>query len=267
MKTARCRFMVPIPKVHDLSVLNERLMACCLERLDALEQGERAAALLADLDALRDLPGAPFEACEHVPGRVSSTALVRYRLVDYSAPAVHAHKKVTIKGYVDRVEIALGAEIVAHHRRSYVRGDVVYDPLHYLSLLERKPGALDQAAPLRGWKLDPAFDALRRLLEARFGPRGKREYIQVLRLLEDFPERQVTGRGAGRGEAPPDRLRCRQAPAAGAHREAARASRPVALSAPAPALRRRHPGRRLCLPARRRRRPWLRPPASCSNIT
>ncbi len=88
--------------------------------------------------------------------------------------------------------LALGAEIVARHRRSYVRGDVVYDPLHYLSLLERKPGALDQAAPLRGWKLDPAFDTLRRLLEARFGPRGKREYIQVLRLLEDFPERQVT---------------------------------------------------------------------------
>ena len=114
VKTARRKFLVPIPKVHDLSVLNERLTARCLERLDALEQGERAAALLADLDALRDLPGAPFEACEHVPGRVSSTALVRYRLVDYSAPAVHAHKKVTIKGYVDRVEIALGAEIVAH---------------------------------------------------------------------------------------------------------------------------------------------------------
>ena len=91
----------------------------------------------------------------------------------------------------DRVEIALGAEIGARHRRSYVRGDVVYDPLHYLSLLEKKPGALDQAAPLRGWKLDPAFDPLRRLLEARFGPRGKREYIQVLRLHEDLPQRQV----------------------------------------------------------------------------
>ncbi len=192
VKTARRRFMVPIPKVHDLSVLNERLLARCLEHLDALEAGERAPALLADLDALRDLPAVPFEACEHMPGQISSTALVRYRLVDYSAPAVHAHKKVTIKGYVDRVEIALGAEIVARHRRSYVRGDVVYDPLHYLSLLEKKPGALDQAAPLRGWKLDPAFGTLRRLLEARFGPRGKREYIQTLRLLEDFPERQVT---------------------------------------------------------------------------
>ena len=77
--------------------------------------------------------------------------------------------KLTVKGYVERVEIALGAEIVARHRRSYVRGDVVYDPLHYLSLLERKPGALDQAAPLRGWRLNPAFDTLHRLLEARFG--------------------------------------------------------------------------------------------------
>ena len=57
--------------------------------------------------------------------------------------------------------------------------------------IQKKPGALDQAAPLRGWKLDPAFGTLRRLLEARFGPRGKREYIQVLRLHEDFPERQV----------------------------------------------------------------------------
>ena len=191
VKTARRWFMVPIPKVHDLSVLNERLLARCLEWLDALEAGGQAAALLADLDALRDLPAVPFEACEHVPGQISSTALVRYRLVDYSAPAAHAHKKVMVKGYVDRVEIALGAEIVARHRRSYVRGDVVYNPLHYLSLLEKKPGALDQAAPLRGWKLDPAFDTLRRLLEARFGPRGKREYIQVLRLHEDFPEPQV----------------------------------------------------------------------------
>ena len=88
VKTARRRFMVPIPKVHDLSVLNERLLARCLERLDALEAGGQAAALLADLEALRDLPAVPFEACEHVPGQISSTALVRYRLVDYSAPVL-----------------------------------------------------------------------------------------------------------------------------------------------------------------------------------
>ncbi|MDP6885240.1 MAG: IS21 family transposase, partial [Rhodospirillales bacterium] len=62
----------------------------------------------------------------------------------------------------------------------------VFDPLHYLSLLERKINALDQAAPLAGWVLPPAFGDLRRLLEARMGKKGKREYVQVLRLVETF---------------------------------------------------------------------------------
>ncbi len=99
VKITRRTFMVPIPRVPDLEALNAQLTARCLERLGTLEQGDKAAALLADLDALRDLPAAPLEACEHMPGQVSSTALVRYRLVDYSAPAIHAHKKVTVKGY------------------------------------------------------------------------------------------------------------------------------------------------------------------------
>jgi transposase len=192
VKTARRKFFVPIPRVTELAVLNEQLLAGCLERLDSLEGGERAAALMADLEALRGRPAVPFEACEQRAGRASSTALVRYRLVDYSVPVAYAHREVMINGYVERVEIACGQEIVARHPRSYERGTVIYDPLHYLALLEKKPGALEQAAPLKDWKLDPAYTELCRLLEARFGHRGKREYIQVLRLLEDFPEPQVT---------------------------------------------------------------------------
>jgi len=53
-------------------------------------------------------------------------------------------------------------------------------------LLEQKPGALDQAAPLQDWDLPDQFAHLRRLLEARMSNRGKREFIQVLRLLEIF---------------------------------------------------------------------------------
>jgi hypothetical protein len=56
--------------------------------------------------------------------------------------------------------------------------------LHYLALIETKPGALDQAAALQDWALPPVFQHLRHLLEARMGNRGKREFIQVLRLLE-----------------------------------------------------------------------------------
>jgi hypothetical protein len=68
-----------------------------------------------------------------------------------------------------------------------------FEPLHYLELLEQKTRALDQAAPLVGWQLPDCFLTLRRLLEARLGKPGSREYIQVLRLLETFALEQVTG--------------------------------------------------------------------------
>ena len=80
----------------------------------------------------------------------------------------------------------LAAEEIARHPRSYDKEDFVFNPLHYLALLERKVGALDQAAPLAGWALPEEFATLRRLLEARMGKPGKREFVQVLRLMEVF---------------------------------------------------------------------------------
>jgi uncharacterized protein YecE (DUF72 family) len=69
---------------------------------------------------------------------------------------------------------------------------VVFDPLHYLALLEQKTRALDQAAPLVGWQLPECFAQLRRLLEARLNKHGSREYVQVLRLMESFAVEEVT---------------------------------------------------------------------------
>ena len=42
------------------------------------------------------------------------------------------------------------------------------------------------AAPLADWDLPPEFQTLRRLMEARMLKAGRREYVQVLRLLEAF---------------------------------------------------------------------------------
>jgi hypothetical protein len=67
----------------------------------------------------------------------------------------------------------------------------VCDPLHYLALIEQKPNALDQARPLQNWALPDQFDHLRRLMEARMANRGKREFVQVLRLMEVFEQEQV----------------------------------------------------------------------------
>ena len=50
---------------------------------------------------------------------------------------------------------------------------------------------MDQAAPLRHWDLPEEFATLRRLLESRMGPRGKREFVQVLQLMESFRPEEV----------------------------------------------------------------------------
>jgi transposase len=186
---ARRNFLVPIPVVASFAELNAHLEQRCLERLDhrvrghAETIGER---LVRDLAALQVRPPVPYEACDRRPGRVSSLALVRYERNDYSVPTAYGHRAVLVRGYVDEVVIACGTEIIARHPRCYAREDVILDPLHYLALLEQKTGALDQAAALQGWALPETFATLRRLLEARMGKAGKRDYVQVLRLLETF---------------------------------------------------------------------------------
>jgi hypothetical protein len=144
------------------------------------------ARMTADLAAFRAAPAGLFEPCEKRPGRVSSTSLVRYRSNDYSVPTRFAHREVMVKGFVDRVVITSEGEIIADHPRSYDSGDFVADPLHYLALIEQKPGALDQARALQGWDLPGCFADMHRLMEARMKTKGRREYIQVLRLLEIF---------------------------------------------------------------------------------
>jgi transposase len=185
----RRNFLVPMPRAGSFDALNEKLLDDCRRRFgDRLRGhdetiGER---LVRDLAAFHASPPAPYDACEKKAGRVSSLSLVRYRGTDYSVPTEYGHREVLIRGYVHDVVISCGADVIARHPRSYEREDFVFDPLHYLALLEQKIGALDQAAPLAGWDLPEEFGTIRRLLEARMGKRGKREFVQVLRLLEVF---------------------------------------------------------------------------------
>src|SRR6185312_1511909 len=186
---ARRNFLVPVPVVPSFAVLNAHLEQRCLERLDHRVRGHEESIgerLVRDLSALQPRPPTAYEACERKPARVSARSLVRYDRNDYSVPTVYGHRPVLVKGYVGEVVIACGAAIIARHPRCYGREEFIFDPLHYLALLEQKIGALDQAAPLQGWGLPAAFGTLHGLLEARMGKAGKREYVQVLRLLESF---------------------------------------------------------------------------------
>jgi transposase len=192
---ARRNFMVPIPHAASWEELNAHFEADCRERRQRRLRshtetiGER---FERDRVTMLPLPPAPYAACEKVTARVSSLSLVRYRTNDYSVPTQYGYRQVLVKGHVDRVEIGCGSQIIARHGRCYERETAVYDPLHYLALLERKSRALDQAAPLAGWRLPECFALLRRLLEARLRRQAAREYIQVLRLLESFALQEVT---------------------------------------------------------------------------
>ena len=178
--------MVPRPRFASWDTFNAQLEEQCRNRQGEVVRGHRETIgehLRRDCEALMVLPPAPFDACDRQGTRVSSLSLVRYRTNDYSVPVAYGHREVWIRGYVHQVVIGCGAGIIARHPRSYERDDMVFDPIHYLPLLEQKIAALDQAAPLAGWELPDAFPTLRRLLEARMGKSGKREYVQVNRPL------------------------------------------------------------------------------------
>lgn len=186
---ARRNFMVPIPRFASWEEFNAYLEAQCRKRWNDILRGHKetiGARLQRDLEAMRPVATAPFEACAQASGQVSSQALVRYDTNDYSVPVAHGHQDVWIRGYVEEVVIGCRGEVIARHPRCYGREDVIYNPIHYLPLIEQKINALDQAAPLADWHLPEEFDSLRRLMEARMQKMGRREYVQVLRLLETF---------------------------------------------------------------------------------
>jgi len=140
--------------------------------------------LIEDVAAMRELPCVAFEASRVQATRASNLSLVRFDSNDYSVPVRWAHREVVVKGDCESVRIYREDEPVAEHRRIWEKEQVCFDPIHYLALLERKPGAFDFARPLEGWKLPENLLLLRRRLEADHGSEGTREYIGVLRLLE-----------------------------------------------------------------------------------
>jgi transposase len=184
---ARRNFLVPVPQVRDLAELNEHLLGCCERDLSRRLRGRTARKselLEADRAAFSPLPEVPFEACRKASTISNSLSLVRFDDNDYSVPDCYAHRSIVIKGFFERVELCHKGDVVATHQRIWEKERISFEPIHYLALLEKKPGAFDSARPLEDWDLPECFGVLRRRLEGEQGGEGTREYIGVLRLLE-----------------------------------------------------------------------------------
>src|SRR6201996_651179 len=119
-----------------------------------------------------------FDGFHALPASVSKTCLVRFDNNKYSVSASAVGRPVDLHAYADRIVIRQDGRIVGEHRRSFGRGETVYDPWHYVPVLARKPGALRNGAPFRDWVLPAALDRVRRRLSG--SDDGDRQMVTIL---------------------------------------------------------------------------------------
>ena len=179
----------PVPRYKDLGEFNAHLRACCLadrERTQAGQTETIGQRFVRDSDKALSMPQRAFDPCIARPGKVDKYQTVQFDANRYSVPRAYAFTSVTVKGYVERVEVVAQGRVVAAQPRSYGRGEQILDPLHYLASLGRRPAALDHANVYRHWILPPLFSQLRQSLENRQGKAaGARQFIRVLQCLNE----------------------------------------------------------------------------------
>jgi transposase len=189
------RWCTPVPKVKDHDDLNAHLRRCCLADLGRTCAGQTQTIgqrFVMDKAAALPLPIHAFDPCIRESKRADKYQTVVFDNNRYSVPRRWAFQAVTVKAYVDHIEIVASHQVVARHTRCYGRSQQVLDPMHYLVTLGRRPGALDHSGVYRNWQLPAAFTELRTALEERHGVHaGSRQYIRVLQLLAEHPQARV----------------------------------------------------------------------------
>lgn len=195
VKNLQRRWATPVPQAADLNALNAYLHRCCEEDRQRTVSGQSATIgqrFEAERRAALALPAHGFDACLREARQVDKYQTVSFDSNRYSVPRPWAFQTVTIKGYVDHVEVVAQGQVIAWHERSYATGQQILDPRHYLATLGRKPACLDHAPVFRDWQLPPAFDQLRHELEERHGGlAGSRQFARVLQLLATHSIEQI----------------------------------------------------------------------------
>jgi transposase len=194
---AQRNFMTPLLQANSYQELNAMLWKACQENLHRRVRGQLASVsdLLADeRSQFLPLPAELFPACVSSPVKPNGYSQVDLDTNRYSVPAEHGNDQLVLRAYSFRVEILLGKEVIATHPRCFGREQDILDPLHYLNLLEQRPGAFEHAKPLRHWRKHwpKDYDLLLEALRTRLPEGGGvKEFIAVLKLHREYPAEQV----------------------------------------------------------------------------
>jgi transposase len=189
----RRNFLAPPPVVGSFQELNAYL-------LDRDRQVDRQPMTIGEAweiekPFLFPLPERDLPCCVTLPVKVNGYSQVTYQTNRYSVPTDRAFENVVLRAYPFHIEIVHLDEVIACHTRSYERKQDVFDPLHYLPLLEQRPGAFEHAKPIRQWRKGwpPVYEELLARLQERDSAddQGLRVFIQVLQLHREYPADQV----------------------------------------------------------------------------
>jgi len=185
----RHRFFAKRRRFADLEELNEWLEGECRNHAATSRHpefkdrtidrvfGEEKGHLLA-------LPVSPFDGYQESIARVSPQLLVSFDRNRYSVNDMAAGKTVAVRAYANRVIMVMNGTLVAVHRRHLGRDKVIYDPWHYLPVLEQKPGALRNGAPFKKWDLPDSMQKVRTMLEGH--PDGDRQFVGILSVVRRY---------------------------------------------------------------------------------
>jgi transposase len=178
----RERFFTPRLRFKSLDELNDWLLDKCVGYAKAHrhpELSEQTIWEVFEAERPKLVPYAGrFDGFHAVPAAVSKTCLVRFDNNKYSVAANAVGRPVEVQAYADRIVIRQDGRVVGEHRRSFGRGETIYDPWHYVPVLARKPGALRNGAPFKDWVLPAAMERIRRKLAG--ADDGNRQMVNIL---------------------------------------------------------------------------------------
>jgi transposase len=190
-------FFAPFLRVNNFEELNQVLLECCQNDQDRHVRGQMApVSELAELDKtfLLPLPKQDYPACVTRPVKANPYSQVVYETNRYSVPNIYAGKQLVLRAYPFKIEVLSMETIIASHSRRFGREEDIFDPMHYISLLEQRPGAFEHAQPIRQWRKKwPASyeQLLRSLRENKLEGQGIREFISILKLHQTNPSEMI----------------------------------------------------------------------------
>ena len=115
--------------------------------------------------------------------KVSRTCLVRLDRNNYSVPARWVGQIVSVRVTAYSLTIVAAGEIIAEHQRSFIRDEMMCNPWHYLSVLEKKPGALRHGIPFVSWDLPEPIQHVRTKLLQQ--DKGDKAFVDCLLLAKE----------------------------------------------------------------------------------